>query len=171
MRGSHSPLAITFYVLAGSLASYAAFIGLLTVPFFQNQVIYLNGVTLTWFQDTLHAWHILLLGLYQKHEPRLVEEPSGIAPNISKTLGFELLRDDPDARLVIYLHGAAGTLGSGWRPASYRAIYAASPSNIHTVAIDYRGFGASTGTPSEEGLLTDALTLVNWALKEARIPP
>ncbi|KAL9944096.1 hypothetical protein D7B24_001976 [Verticillium nonalfalfae] len=196
MGSSHSPLAITFYVLAGSLASYATFIGLLTIPFFQNQVIYLNRVTLTWFQDvaiperwgflhnqvtpftldtsdgeTLHAWHILPLGLYQKYEQRLVEEPSGIAPNISKTLGFELLRDDPDARLVIYLHGAAGTLGSGWRPASYRAMYAASPSNIHTVAIDYRGFGASTGTPSEEGLLTDALTLVNWALKEARIPP
>ncbi|KAG7119183.1 Lysophosphatidylserine lipase ABHD12 like protein [Verticillium longisporum] len=163
---------------------------------FLGTVIYLNRVTLTWFQDvaipeqwgflhnqvtpftldtphgeTLHAWHILPLGLYQKHEQRLVGEPSGIAPDISKTLGFELLRDDPDARLVIYLHGAAGTLGSGWRPASYRAIYAASPRNIHTVAIDYRGFGASTGTPSEEGLLTDALTLVNWALKEARIPP
>ncbi|KAM0331358.1 hypothetical protein ACHAQA_003030 [Verticillium albo-atrum] len=190
-----SPLAITVYALAGSFASYVAFLGLLTIPFFQNQVIYLNRVTLTWFQDvaipeqwgflhnqvtpftldtpdgeTLHAWHILPLGLYQKHEARLVEESSGISPNITHTLGFQLLRDDPDARLVLYLHGAAGTLGSGWRPPSYRAMYAASPSNIHTVAIDYRGFGASTGTPSEEGLLTDALTLVEWAMKEAEIP-
>lgn len=42
--------------------------------------------------------------------------------------------------------------------------------NIHTVAIDYRGFGASTGVPSEDGLLTDALTLTEWAMNEAKIP-
>jgi abhydrolase domain-containing protein 12 len=38
------------------------------------------------------------------------------------------------------------------------------------VVIDYRGFGTSTGTPSEEGLLVDALASVDWAMKEAGIP-
>ncbi|CAM1506501.1 Fc.00g061420.m01.CDS01 [Cosmosporella sp. VM-42] len=163
---------------------------------FKNQVIYLNRVTLTWFQDVtvpeqwgflhnqvtpftlrtpdreiLHAWHILPLGLYQDHEERLLIEPAGIVPNISQSFGFQLLHDDPDALLVLYFHGAAGTLGSGWRPASYRAMHASSSARIHTVAIDYRGFGSSTGTPSEEGLLTDAVTLAQWAIEEARIPP
>jgi abhydrolase domain-containing protein 12 len=47
---------------------------------------------------------------------------------------------------------------------------AGAPSKIHTVAIDYRGFGSSKGSPSEQGLLTDAITLAEWAMREAGIP-
>lgn len=175
---------------------YFLFLGLLAIPFFQDQVIYLHSVTLTWFKDvsipeqwgflrnqvtpfilntpdgeTLHAWHILPLELYRRHEGELVQEPEGIAVDIKSRVGFRLLRDNPHALLVLYLHGAAGTLGSGWRPPSYRAMYAGAPDRIHTVAIDYRGFGSSSGYPSERGLLTDAITLAEWAMKEAGIPP
>ena len=38
---------------------------------------------------------------------------------------------------------------------------AGAPDRIHTIAMDYRGFGSSTGVPSEEGLLMDALTLAD----------
>ena len=37
--------------------------------------------------------------------------------------------------------------------------------------MDYRGFGFSTGSPTEEGLILDGITLVNWALEVANIPP
>jgi pimeloyl-ACP methyl ester carboxylesterase len=38
-----------------------------------------------------------------------------------------------------------------------------TPSNpVHVFAIDYRGFGVSTGTPSEEGLITDGVALINF---------
>ncbi|KAI1865514.1 uncharacterized protein JN550_008271 [Neoarthrinium moseri] len=181
--------------LVGAVASYIVFLAVLAFPHCQNQVIYLNRVSLTWFQDvsipeqwgflhnqvssfslntqdgeTLQAWHILPLGLYQKHEHRLSEEQPGQRKEITTSISFQLLHDDPEALLVLYFHGAAGTLGSGWRPPSYRAMSAAAPDNIHTVAIDYRGFGASTGTPSEQGLLTDAVTLTEWALEVAGIP-
>ncbi|RYP51523.1 hypothetical protein DL768_003165 [Monosporascus sp. mg162] len=184
------------YAIIASTGFYALFLGVLTTPFFQNQVIYLNSVALTWFQDvtvpeqwgflhnqvtpftlrtsdgeTLHAWHILPLGLYQEHEEELLAEPARLAEDIRETLGFKLLRDDPGSLLVLYLHGAAGTLGSGYRPPSYRAMSAGDPKRIHTVAIDYRGFGSSSGSPSEEGLLIDAITLAEWAMKEAAIPP
>lgn len=46
-----------------------------------------------------------------------------------------------------------------------------APRRIHTLAIDYRGFGSSSGHPSEKGLLTDAITLAEWAMNEAGIPP
>lgn len=39
------------------------------------------------------------------------------------------------------------------------------------MTVDYRGFGYSTGSPCEEGLITDGLAIVNWALHVARIPP
>lgn len=192
-------VAVIWYLIVAvgaALTLYALFLALLTFPFFQNQVIYLNSVTLTWFQDVnipeqwgflrnqvtpfalqtpdgeqLHAWHILPLGLYQQHEEQLVREPAGKAHDITQRLCFKLLKEDPDSLLVLYFHGAAGTLGSGWRPPSYRAMSAASPNKIHTIAIDYRGFGLSSGRPSEDGLLTDALTLANFAMKEAGIPP
>lgn len=181
--------------LAGVVGFYAAFICLLTVPALQDHVIFLHKVTLTWFQDvnvpeqwgflrnqvtpfhletpngeTLHAWHVLPLEVYRKHQKDLREEPTGLCANIEERLSFKLLKDDPTAQLVIYFHGAAGTLGSGWRPQSYRALSATS-TNVHVLVIDYRGFGTSTGWPSEAGLLTDAITLTKFAIDKAGIPP
>lgn len=43
--------------------------------------------------------------------------------------------------------------------------------NWHIIALDYRGYGHSTGTPTEEGLITDAATLVDFALTTLQIPP
>ena len=68
---------------------YFGLLGLLTIPYIQSHVFYLHRVTLTWFKDlnvpeqfgflrnqvtpfsiatadgeTLHAWHVLPLGLY-----------------------------------------------------------------------------------------------------------
>lgn len=182
--------------VASVLGAYAAFLVILTIPAVQNQVIYLNKVKLTWFKDvsvpeqwgflrnqvtpftlqtsdrqTLHAWHILPLGLYHEHESRLAAQPLGLVSDITRTAGFELLRDDPETLLVLYFHGAAGTLGSGWRPPSYRAMSAGSPRRVHTIAIDYRGFGSSTGSPSENGLLIDAIALADFALNTLGIPP
>lgn len=33
---------------------------------------------------------------------------------------------------------------------------------VHVFAIDYRGFGVSTGSPTEEGLITDGVSLLNF---------
>lgn len=48
-----------------------------------------------------------------------------------------------------------------------------SPANpVHVFAIDYRGFGISTGTPTEEGLITDGMTLLNFLTSPPlSIPP
>ncbi|KAF3029570.1 hypothetical protein E8E12_000699 [Didymella heteroderae] len=177
------------------LCVYIAFIALLIVPALQDHVIYMHRATLTWFQDVnfpeqwgflrnqvtpfyletadgehLHAWHILPLDVYLENERELHKESPGLCENVEDRLSFRLLQHDPNVRLVVYLHGAGGTLGSGWRPQSYRALSAACD-NVHVLAIDYRGFGSSTGWPSEMGLLTDALTLVEFAIRTAGISP
>jgi abhydrolase domain-containing protein 12 len=38
------------------------------------------------------------------------------------------------------------------------------------LAFDYRGFGKTKGSPSEEGVLHDAIAVVRWALEAAQVP-
>ncbi|KAL9095933.1 MAG: hypothetical protein Q9165_001931 [Trypethelium subeluteriae] len=63
-------------------------------------------------------------------------------------------------------------VAQGWRTDTYRVL-ASNPSNVHThlLTLDYRGFGVSTGSPTEAGLISDGIELVNWAMRFARIPP
>jgi abhydrolase domain-containing protein 12 len=195
MPSSAAVLKLLLSTLVGIIGIYTTFIALLTIPTLQDHVIYLHRVTLTWFQDvnfpeqwgflrnqvtpfhittpdgeTLHAWHVLPLETYRQHADELRKDSAGFCDDIQQRRSFALLKEDPNAQLVIYLHGAGGTLGSGWRPQSYRALSAAS-ANVHVLSIDYRGFGTSSGWPSETGLLTDALALVDFAANIASIPP
>jgi hypothetical protein len=58
---------------------------------------------------------------------------------------------------ILYLHGNGGSLAS--RPRKLGS-YAASPFGL--LALSYRGYGDSTGSPSERGLVTDALAAYAW---------
>ena len=183
--------------IAATLAAiYAMFLSLLTTRNFQAHVVYLHCIQMTWSLDlnvpeqfgflrnqvtsfeiptpdneTLHAWHILPVGLYAKKESMLLEQSSGIPADVTTRLSFKLLQDDPEAILVIYMHGAAGTMGSGYRVPIYRALSAGYPDNLHVLAFDYRGFGHSSGWPSERGLIVDAVSIIDWAMHVANIPP
>ncbi|KAJ5950296.1 uncharacterized protein N7479_008709 [Penicillium vulpinum] len=175
---------------------YAILLGLLTTSTFQSHVVYLHAIQMTWLKDLnipesfgflrnqvtpfsirttdgewLYAWHILPVELYRKHEMPLIEEPVGFVSDIKSRLGFQLLRDDPEARLILHMHGAGGTVASGYRAPNYRALSAGNPGKIHVLKFDYRGFGKSTGSPSEAGLIIDALVVVDWAMNVAGIPP
>ncbi|KAL8996916.1 MAG: hypothetical protein Q9169_003675 [Polycauliona sp. 2 TL-2023] len=70
-----------------------------------------------------------------------------------------------------FVHGNAGTVAQGWRTDTYRSLSSAAPDRIHVLAVDYRGFGLSTGTPDEQGLITDGIATVQWAMDVAKIPP
>jgi uncharacterized protein len=71
------------------------------------------------------------------------------------------LLPNPAARaLVLYFHGNGGNL-SVWLP-----ILAGLHRQGFTVAaIDYRGYGASTGRPSERGLYHDVEATLEWTLR------
>jgi len=185
-----------FLLAAAIVGLYAGLLGLLTTASFQAHVVYLHKLQMTWFKDLdvpesfgflrnqvtpfylpsssggmLYAWHILPIELYRQHESTLIAEPSGFVSDITSRTGFMLLRTDPDARLIIHMHGAAGTVGSGYRVPNYRALSAGLPRKIHVLTFDYRGFGRSHGTPSERGLFLDARSVVDWAVNVAGIPP
>lgn len=46
-----------------------------------------------------------------------------------------------------------------------------APDKIHVLTFDYRGFGYSTGTPTERGIIEDGIAVLKWAMDVAHIPP
>ena len=67
---------------------------------------------------------------------------------------------EPDAPIadVVYFHGNGGNL-SVWLP----VFLSLHRLDLRVLAVDYRGYGLSTGAPSEEGLLRDAEAVVRYA--------
>ena len=62
-------------------------------------------------------------------------------------------------------------MSQGWRTDTYRALGSAASDRTHVLAFDYRGFGRSTGIPTEKGIINDGIAVVDWALNVAKIPP
>ncbi|KAH7076605.1 Alpha/Beta hydrolase protein [Paraphoma chrysanthemicola] len=120
----------------------------------------------------LHAWHVLPIGLYYKHATELLSQAQSptTEDEFENKLNFKLLREDPEARLVIHTHGSSGALAAYTRPETYRSLSTLAPSKIHVLAFDYRGFGLSSGSPSEDGLCIDAHAVFDWATQVAGIP-
>jgi fermentation-respiration switch protein FrsA (DUF1100 family) len=71
---------------------------------------------------------------------------------------------EPGQGVVLYLHGNAGNLADDWRTRRLGDIAAAG---FGVLGIEYRGFGGSSGHPSEPGLITDAKTAYDYAAKQA----
>ena len=69
------------------------------------------------------------------------------------------------------VHGNAGTVAQGWRTDTYRAITAGASDKIHILTVDYRGYGRSSGSPTEAGLITDGISLIKYAMEIVGIPP
>lgn len=107
--------------------------------------------------------------------------PSGFLKRIQKPISFSLVSSplfsapscqiqELNAATSDKVHGNAGHIAQNTRASQYRLLSGASP-HTHIIALDYRGYGHSTGTPTEQGLITDAATLVDFALDALQIPP
>jgi len=135
----------------------------------------------------LYAWHILPLQVYRRHEQDLLHDVRAGQTDHGLSHAFKSLQD-ADSLLVINcklsrisaitrwftgspVHGNAGHVAQGWRTDTYRALAAGDNSRIHVLAFDYRGYGHSTGAPTEEGIIRDGIAAVRWALDVAGLPP
>ncbi|KAF5392010.1 hypothetical protein D9757_003349 [Collybiopsis confluens] len=154
---------------------YALALGLIAVPYFQSHALYLNALTLPFFADydaperyglamnktynfkiqtvdneTLGAWFILSESFYQSL-------PSH--STIPKPFVQHALRARPT---ILFFHGNAATRALKARIQHYSAF--SSRLNVNVLAIDYRGFADSTGSPSEDGLVRDARAAYEWLI-------
>ncbi|KAI0976735.1 Alpha/Beta hydrolase protein [Xylaria arbuscula] len=179
-------------VLGVPVSLYATLLFLGGFPFFQRHFFYAHRLnTLFWHDldepeywgfarnqvtpftlesgsESLYAWHILPLRSVLEHEDRLRISPTGFSNDITASESFKILKGDPAARLVISFHGNAGHIAQNLRTEHFHTL--TDTSTFHVLSIDYRGYGRSTGFPSEGGLLQDGIAVVDWAINVAGVP-
>jgi fermentation-respiration switch protein FrsA (DUF1100 family) len=94
-------------------------------------------------------------------ESVVLETPDG------ETLhGWWVPSGGPDAPVVLFFHGNGGNVSHRLEKlAVFRDIGA------DTLIIDYRGYGRSSGTPSEQGIYRDARAAYQWLTTTRRVDP
>jgi fermentation-respiration switch protein FrsA (DUF1100 family) len=73
---------------------------------------------------------------------------------------------DPEAPVVLFFHGNAGNISH--RLDTLGLLHGLG---LSTLIIDYRGYGNSTGRPTEPGLYQDALAAWRYLVEERAVPP
>jgi abhydrolase domain-containing protein 12 len=101
--------------------------------------------------ESLGAWFILADPFYHSL-PTIPSQPVDYIPTALKT--------NPT---ILFFHGNAATRALKARIQHYTAFSSRLSANV--LAIDYRGFGDSTGTPTEHGLARDARAAWNYLIK------
>ncbi|EGN98128.1 hypothetical protein SERLA73DRAFT_91363 [Serpula lacrymans var. lacrymans S7.3] len=169
-----------FFAVLGGI--YVAIVLLLAVPFLQSHAVYMNAVKLPWNANyntpekygmapgktsniaittadnvTLGAWFVLSDTYYHT----LAFPPPPISDShISKALD--------SYPTVLFFHGNGATRALSLRVHYYSAFSSRLHANV--LAIDYRGFGDSEGTPSEKGLANDARAAWDWLISQGAKP-
>lgn len=63
--------------------------------------------------------------------------------------------------VILYLHGNGGHLDAYWHRITTLANVGGK-NRFGVMAVDYRGYGLSEGTPTEEGLYADSQAAIDW---------
>ncbi|KAI9510145.1 Alpha/Beta hydrolase protein [Russula earlei] len=185
-----TPLIATFLQTARNFlltlgCVYVVLLALGTRPYFQRQLLYMNNLRLPLFaryempekydlapfktrdvrihtadNETLGAWFTFADPFYVARKADLLSPSTSADESIRSAL-----RAHPT---ILFLHGNGGTRAVAPRVRHYQAFAARLRANI--LAPDYRGFGDSTGAPSEVGLVLDARASWDW-LRSHGAPP
>ena len=123
----------------------------------------LSVMMITIFQDAL-------IFQTQKLEPNYAYsfdipfEEFSISTNDGETLNALLFSPaDSSKGLILYFHGNSGNLKRWGNIASQL-----TSEGYHVLVFDYRGYGKSTGKPSEDGLYRDAEAAWQWTATHVR---
>ena len=139
-------MAIIRWLLISGICVYALFVGVLYVM--QRSMLY---------HPTATRISPAEAGLPEAHEVELTTSDG------EKLVAWHV-PPRGDKPVVIYFHGNAEIVA--WRVGRHRATIA---DGFGLIALNFRGYGGSTGTPSEDGLHRDAEAAYEFAA--ARYPP
>jgi uncharacterized protein len=136
---------------------------------------------MTFFCVLLVGYGALLAGMYAFQRQLMYFPDKNIAaPSQYGLQGFSELRVQatdgitlqlwhraPEAGMptVLYFHGNASHIGN--RAGIYSAL---AGKGLGVLALSYRGYGKSEGSPTEQGLYTDARTAIDYAVNTLGVP-
>ena len=137
----------------------------------QGWLVYMNLPYAYWinFQDPMERQH--RFGLQFSGVPRTTHHMVNSSDNIQ--LGVWHTRpamSSSPKRVVLYLHGNAASRAHSGEVRKYEKL-SLPPFNAHVVSFDYRGFGDSTGWPTEKGLYDDAKNVFAWLVETLAVEP
>lgn len=127
---------------------------------------------------TLLAALLLLNGMFYLRQPQIVFYPSRTLEATPKTWGMSyedvMLKAEDGVRLhgwylphtdsqrvLLFFHGNGGNISH-----RYDSLQIFHQLGLNVLIIDYRGYGLSEGTPSEEGLYRDARAAWSYLVNE-----
>lgn len=84
-----------------------------------------------------------------------------------RLLAWAIAPPQDSGRWVLVLHGNAGNLATPGRPAHAQQFHLLG---LGVLALDYRGYGESEGSPSETGLYTDARAAYDYLRDSIGVP-
>jgi pimeloyl-ACP methyl ester carboxylesterase len=119
-------------------------------------VLYVAQRSLMYFPDTAHVVPA------EAGLPEAEEVPLTAADGVHVTAWHVPPRDAKP--VIVYFHGNGGALR--FRVARFHRLMA---DGVGLVALEYRGYGGSAGSPSEQGLIADAQAAYRFAA--GRYPP
>ncbi|KAG8987450.1 hypothetical protein FRB90_003333, partial [Tulasnella sp. 427] len=164
--------------------AYVAGASLLLFPFFQRHVVFMHCVQWPLFAefDSPHYYGLapfkavnlklptpdnVNIGVwYVLSEPafKAIGGDARSAPPTSE----EISRSLKEHPTVLFFHGNAANRAINYRVQMYGSVSAQLGANV--LVIDYRGFGDSEGTPTEEGVNLDARASWNWLVDNGASP-
>ncbi|KMU86732.1 Abhd12 protein [Coccidioides immitis H538.4] len=152
-----------YWVLALCGLIYVSLIFSLTYPTVQRGVLYSHGINPSRFYDINDVENFGFLKSQVQPFNLLLRIMPPICMGYPAPSSLQE-HEEEFSQPQLQVHGNAANLGSGYRPGIYRNFVSMSTPYhpVHVIAFDYRGFGLSTGEPTEEGLITDALTVINY---------
>lgn len=106
-------------------------------------------------------WHHLPDSLYEEVSKSIDPEN----PDLPEEVYERALREYPT---FVYLHGNAMNRAATFRVRTYKHL--SKVQNANVIAIDYRGFGDSESFPTEEGVVNDAYSAVQY-VRERSLDP
>lgn len=106
-------------------------------------------------------WHHLPDSLYEEVAQSIDPEN----PDLPEEVYERALREYPT---FVYLHGNAMNRAATFRVRTYKQL--SKVQNANVIAIDYRGFGDSESFPTEEGVIDDAYSAVQYVREKSLDP-
>ena len=127
------------------------------------------------------AYAVVALGMYVfQRKLQYFPENKGLTPESVGVVGatIETLTTSDGEKIIVwyapaaegkptilYFHGNAGEIGD--RPLRFNYYHSRG---FGVAYVSYRGYGGSTGSPTEQGLLTDANTAYDWLMAKGIAP-